>query len=135
MTSLALNARQCIWMELERQQRPARHRYPVAIGWHEMAMNVASPGALLDLLELHGIGRGSLMPPHAFEHYVFFPPGWRGPAWSPELDVRWRALEVLAAYSDRKARLARERMARSRPLRGRRLPRTLITDGALRGAA
>jgi hypothetical protein len=125
--------------ELARMQAPpATQKYPVALEWDQAQLLAFSPkSALIDWCMSRGLGAGSIMVVATDRvTFLFYPPGWKGPAWTPENDVRWRALEMLGAYSERKARLARERLARHRPVRGRRLPRTLIDRaGAMRGAA
>lgn len=116
---------------LERGPPSAVQRFPVALSWKEAQLLAFSPeDVMLAWCMTHGVGRGSvqLFAP-LMATTVFYPPGWTGPHWTPELDVRWRALDLLAAYGERKVKLSRERLKRRALPRAHRLPRTLLGYG------
>lgn len=120
----------CAWAEWQRYDAPAStHAYPIALDYHEavsLALNVRNWAPLQDWLRKHGIGRGSVMVDETWS-FVFYPPRWNGPEWTPELDRQWRALERLVRYSARNLRLSRARLSRCVKPLGRPSPMTLLS--------
>lgn len=113
----------------ESELNPTRQRrYPVFFDFESACVAARGRVSLVtELLRLR-IGAGwDCVESRNYAGFVFYPPGWRGHAWTHALDRQWRAIEVLDEHEDRKRLLSRRRLERLSKPRGRALPSTLLT--------
>lgn len=108
---------------------PHTRKFPVFMDHLEIALCAVSRDHIYEALRKLGVGRGVVMDQQtSHDGFVFYPPDWRGPCWTPALDTQWRGLEVLATYEQRKLDRSMRRYKMLTTARGRPLPRTLLSN-------